>query len=196
MVAVDIDQLFADLITRIRGGDHAAAEELVRKYEPVVRRAIRLNMTDSRMAGVFDSVDVCQSIWRSFFVRTAAGQFDINSPAQLVGLLIAMAKNKLAYEYRRNRTQKRDVGRVAPNDAPIERVTDHQPSPSDCVSANELFDKMQSTMTDEERRLSELRKSGLPWEEVARIVGGTAQSCRMRLQRAADRVTRELGLDE
>ena len=196
MEAMNLEALFADLITRIRAGDHTAAEELVRKFEPVVRREIRLNMTDRRMTRMFDSVDICQSIWSSFFVRVAAGQYDIDSPAQLTNLLMAMARNKLAHQSRRNRYQKRDVGRIDMGDAPIETVCDNQPSPSDCVSAKELFSKMQSSLTDEERKISDLRRTGLAWEEVANLVGGTAQARRMQLDRAADRVTRQLGLEE
>lgn len=82
------------------------------------------------------------------------------------------------------------------NGTPIESVSDNQPSPSDCVSAKELFSKMQSSLTEEERKISDLRRTGLAWEEVATIVGGTAQARRMQLDRAADRVTRQLGLED
>jgi RNA polymerase sigma factor (sigma-70 family) len=193
---MSLDELFSNLITRIRAGDHTAAEELVHTYEPIVRREIRLNMTDRRMARHFDSVDICQSIWSSFFVRVAAGQFDLASPVQLTNLLVAMARNKLAHQSRRNRYQKRDVGRIDTNGTPIETISDQQPSPSDCVSAAELFHRMQSSLSEEERQISELRWAGLHWEEVATKLGGTAQARRMQLDRAADRVTRQLGLEE
>jgi RNA polymerase sigma factor (sigma-70 family) len=193
---MSLEELFTNLIVRIRAGDHTAAEELVRKFEPVVRREIRLNMTDRRMARMFDSVDICQSIWSSFFVRAAAGQFDIESPAHLTNLLMTMARNKLAYQSRRNRYQKRDVGRIDTTGTPIDMVSDKQPSPSDCISAKELFSKMQSSLTEEERKISDLRRTGLAWEEVATVLGGTAQARRMQLQRAADRVALQLGLEE
>ncbi len=194
--SMNLEGLFTDLIARIRAGDQAAAEELVRKFEPVVRREIRLNMTDRRLARMFDSVDICQSIWSSFFVRVAAGQFDIDSPVQLTNLLMAMARNKLAHQSRRNRYQKRDVGRVDANSESIGTVSDSQPSPSDCISAKELLAKMQSSLTDEEQRISELRRTGMAWEEVATTLGGTAQARRMQLHRAADRITRQLGLED
>ncbi len=195
-VDMELDELFADFITRIRAGDQTAAEELVRNFEPVVRREIRLNMTDRRLARVFDSVDICQSVWSSFFVRVAAGQFDLENPAQLTNLLVAMAKTKLAFQSRRNRYQKRDVGRIDTTGAPIETVAGDQPSPSDCVSAEELFAKMHGSLSIEERRISDLRRAGLAWDEVAKTLGGTAQARRMQLDRAADRVVRQLGLDE
>lgn len=61
--------VFSDFLKRIRAGDSQAAEELVRKYESLIRRQVRLNL-DSRLNNVFDSMDVCQSVLKSFFVRT------------------------------------------------------------------------------------------------------------------------------
>src|SRR5262245_37887429 len=95
---------FADFIRRIRAGDAGAAEELVRHYESAIRVAVRLRLTDPALLRHFDSMDVCQSVLASFFVRTAAGQFDLESPAQLTALLTRMAQNKLVaqarYQYR------------------------------------------------------------------------------------------------
>jgi len=64
----------ADLIARVRAGDQAAAAELVRDYEPHVRRAVRIQLRDPRLRSVFDSADICQSVMASFFARLALGQ--------------------------------------------------------------------------------------------------------------------------
>jgi hypothetical protein len=40
---------FDEFIRRIRAGDAEAAVELVRKYEPLIRREIRLHMRDRRL---------------------------------------------------------------------------------------------------------------------------------------------------
>ncbi len=53
-------ELFADFIRRIRAGDDLAAEELVRKFEPFLRRELRLNMIDRRIGRVVDTVHICQ----------------------------------------------------------------------------------------------------------------------------------------
>ena len=92
--------LFEDLIRRVRSGDQDAATELVRRYEQSIRRAVRFRLADSRLVRVLDSMDICQSVFASFFVRTAAGQFDIDKPDQLLRLLVAIARNKLAKQAR------------------------------------------------------------------------------------------------
>src|SRR5262249_56178886 len=87
---------FAEFLARVRRGDAPAAEELVRQYETAVRVAVRARLNNPTLRRQFDSVDVCQSVLASFFVRAAAGQYDLEGPAQLVALLVKMARNKLA----------------------------------------------------------------------------------------------------
>jgi DNA-directed RNA polymerase specialized sigma24 family protein len=82
---------FEDLIRRVRAGDEAAAAELVRRYETLVRRTVRLRLRDPRLQRLLDSVDICQSVLASFFARAALGQFELNTPQDLCRLLTAMA---------------------------------------------------------------------------------------------------------
>jgi hypothetical protein len=66
-----------------RGGDGDAAAELVRRYELAIRRVVRLRLTDVRLRRAFDSMDVCQSVLGSFFVRAASGQYDLSNSDRL-----------------------------------------------------------------------------------------------------------------
>src|SRR5262249_31129664 len=62
---------FGDFLRRLRAGDEQAAVELVQRYERVIRREARLRLTDPRLGRLVDSVDICQSVLASFFVRAA-----------------------------------------------------------------------------------------------------------------------------
>ena len=67
---------FGELIGRVRAGDALAAAEVVRRYEPALRRAVRARLRrDPRLCRLLDSVDVSQSVLASFFVRAALGQW-------------------------------------------------------------------------------------------------------------------------
>jgi RNA polymerase sigma-70 factor (ECF subfamily) len=190
------DVEFADFLRRVRAGDDRAAEELVRRYEPIVRREVRLKLQDPSLARAFDSIDVCQSVLASFFVRAAAGQFDLDRPEQLLRLLIRMARNKVAEAARRNRAQRRDGRRVEP--AGVEQIdpAGATASPSQVVTARDLLDRVRERLGSEERRLADLRAEGRPWTEIAAAVGGTPDGRRLQLTRALDRVVRELGLED
>ncbi len=145
--SVSDQEKFKAFICRVRAGDEKAAEELVEMYEPLVRRELRIKMTDRRMARLFETVDVCQSIWSSFFVRVAAGQYDLESPQQLAKLLLAIAKNKLASQARKNHAQKRDVSRLSSTQQELTRLPDEQESPSASVTMGELFAKIQGCLS-------------------------------------------------
>src|SRR5262245_25348802 len=105
---------FADFVGRIRAGDEQAAADLVRRYQPVIRVAVRTRLGDRRLRRVLDSMDICQSVLKSFFVRAGAGQYDLERPEQLQRLLVAIATNKVAFQARRQRAGNRDIRRDAP----------------------------------------------------------------------------------
>lgn len=191
---MDDTPTFGDWMARVRAGDEGAAADLVRQYESVVRVAVRLRLTDPRLRRHFDSMDVCQSVLASFFVRAAAGQYDLGSPQQLVGLLVKMARNKLLMQARRHQTRGRDVGRVAGGeDAPL--VPDPDPGPVRQASGRELLSALLNRLDGPERELAQRRALGQEWADIARDLGGTPSGHRSRLARAIGRLAPELGLD-
>jgi RNA polymerase sigma-70 factor (ECF subfamily) len=187
---------FDELIRRVRAGDQDAATELVRRYEPAVRRAVRFRLADARLGTVFDSMDICQSVMASFFVRAASGQYELKTPAQLRGLLTAMARNKLNSQARKQRAQRRDSRRVAAVDQDEVRFVAAGESPSMEVAARDLLQEVHRRLSPDERRLLEMRNQGYDWSAIASEIGGGAQALRRRLSRALDRIARQLGLDE
>lgn len=189
------DDPFADLIRRVRTGDPAAADELVRRYEPLVRREVRFRLEDRRLGRAFDADDVCQSVLGSFFLRAAAGQFDLAAPENLSKLLARMTRNKIASAARAQTRQKRDHRRDGGGDTALAGVAADQTSPSLAVAGQELLERLRALLTDEERRISDLRADGAEWAEVAERLGGTPQGRRMQLARAITRVSQALGLD-
>ena len=56
---------------------------------------MQLRMRDTRLRRVFDSMDIVQSVLQSFFAGSTGGQLDIDAPAQLRALLVAMSRNEL-----------------------------------------------------------------------------------------------------
>jgi RNA polymerase sigma-70 factor (ECF subfamily) len=186
---------FHELIHRVRRGDSEAARVLVEQYASVVRRVVRFGLTDARLRAVFDSMDVCQSVLGSFFVRAAHGEYELNEPEQLTRLLVGIARNKLATRVRRQGADKRDYRRVDGAGSP-DALVGNEPSPSRCVEAKELLAAVRARLTPEERRLADLRQQGLEWAEIAEQLGDNAAAVRKRFSRALVRVTRELGLED
>jgi RNA polymerase sigma-70 factor (ECF subfamily) len=189
------EEPFPELIRGVRAGDPRAAEELVRRYEKVVRMEVHCRLTDPRLRRVFDSMDVCQAVLGSFFVRAAWGQYDLERPEQLLALLREMARRKLAYEVRQQRAARRDVRRAEAVDGNDWDGAGAAATPSRVAVGRELLEAVRTRLDPEERQLADLRAQGREWGSIAAELGGTAAARRKQLARALDRVARDLHLD-
>ena len=183
---------FPDFIRRIRAGDDQAARELVERYEPVIRCEVRLRLRDPRLYSRFDWTDICQSVMASFFVRAAAGQYDLEQPDQLLRLLVVMTRHKLSNQARWHRAEMRDCRRLAACDPAYLDGRAAAPSPSRLVVGRELLAEVSRRLSGEERLLADLRADGCEWTEIAARLGGTAEARRKQLARAVDRVEQQL----
>jgi RNA polymerase sigma-70 factor (ECF subfamily) len=188
------DPGFADFVRRIRAGDDLAAEELVLRFEPLIRREVRLRIVDTRLNRAFDSLDVTQSVLANFFKRASTGEYELEHPDQLARLLVTMARNKLASRARQEKRHVRDVRRLTAEPGVLDQVASEQPTPSEVASRKDLLDHLRTSLTDEERQIFELRTQGLGWDEVATRLGGSGQARRMQLSRGIERFGKQLGL--
>jgi RNA polymerase sigma-70 factor (ECF subfamily) len=190
------DDSFQAMLRRVRSGDEDAAAEVVRRYEPALRRLIRMRLTDPHLTRLLDSMDICQSVLANFFVRMAAGQFELNTPDQLLKLLSVMARNRLFDHAAKQKAGRRDARRQSDDPDALERVPTTDPSPSQAAAARDLLERLRASMSEEERYLADQRGLGRGWADIAREMGGSPEALRKRLARAVDRAARALGLDE
>ena len=187
---------FEDLIRRIRAGDQDAATVLVKHYEPAIRRAVRFRLADSRLGNVLESMDICQSVLASFFIRAASGQYELQTPGQLLRLLTAMARNKLTSQARKQNAQRRDRRRVRSGGQDDDRFVASGQSPSKEFAVRDMLQEVHRRLSVDERRILELRNEGCDWTSIAAELGGSAEALRHKLSRALNRVAEQLGLDD
>jgi len=107
-----------------------------------------------------------------------------------------MTQHKLAFQVRKERSQRRDRRRVVAATPEELNVTAPGPGPGDLLAGQELLHEFRRRLSDEERQLADLRAQGCAWAEIAAQVGGTPHARRMQLTRAMERVAVALGLDE
>ena len=187
---------FHNLIERLRSHDEDAAQEFVARYEKVIRRVVRIHLRDDRLRQVLDSTDVCQSVLASFFVRTALGQYELSSPANLINLLTTITRNKLTNQIHRHRAQRRDIRRNLTTETEGLTLLDRASDPSEQASAREILALVRSRLSPEETYLAEQRSQGRTWHELSEQLGGTDVALRKKLTRALNRILSELGIDE
>lgn len=187
---------FANFLRRVRAGDQDAAAELVRRYEPAIRREVRLRLADPSLYRVFDSMDVCQSVLGAFFLKVAAGHYELERPEDLMRLLVGMTRKQVLHQWRKQRAQRRDQRRVAAGGVEEHDVASPTPSPSRHVAGRELLAEFHRRLGAEERQIADLRQHGSTWDEVAAALGGTAEARRKQFDRAMERVAGELEIGE
>jgi RNA polymerase sigma-70 factor (ECF subfamily) len=158
-----------------------------------------VRLTDARLRRLVDSIDICQSVLAGFFVRTAAGQYDIQTPEELLKLLVTMARNRVIDWARRSQADRRDGRRdisIEQDNGEQMQFVSPQPGPVSVLVSRELLEQVRSRLSSEELKLMEQRAEGLDWTAIAAQTGDQANAVRMRLTRALDRVAEELGLEQ
>lgn len=193
------EMTFAELIAQVRSGDEDAAEILVRRYAEAIRREVRLRLRDARVRRLLDSSDICQMVLGSFFTRTALGQFDIDTPSQLLNLLMEIARNKITDAIRRGHAQKQggahDFEPLEGADGEVRPLPESGPTPSEVVARRDLLRHLMDRMEPDERRICQLRLTGRTWEEIARELNEGQHAVEKRYHRAINRLANEANLD-
>jgi RNA polymerase sigma-70 factor (ECF subfamily) len=133
---------------------------LVKRYETAIRRAVRFRLAHARFRTLLASIDICQSVPASFFIRAASGQYELETPGQLLGLLTAMARNKLNSQARKQHAERRDSRRVAAGGQDEGRLVAAGESPSKVVAARDLLQDVHRRLLPDERRLLQMRNPG------------------------------------
>jgi hypothetical protein len=78
---------------RLGGADPAAAELVFARYAQRLVRVAEQHLS-RKLAGRVDGEDVVQSVFRTFFRRSAAGEFRIDNSGQLWRLLVTITQRK------------------------------------------------------------------------------------------------------
>jgi RNA polymerase sigma-70 factor (ECF subfamily) len=188
---------FQQLIAAILKEDRQAADELVRKIEPYLRRAIHLRLTDSKLRRLLDSIDLCQSVLADLFTKRGAGLSGHETEDQIRRTVLTMAFNKLVSKARHER---RNQGTL-PESC---EIPDLAPAPDQVALDRELSARIWNELSESERWLFDQNKvKGRTWKEIAgnpdelpeALHGVAHDSLRIRLARAVLRVRQELNCD-
>jgi RNA polymerase sigma-70 factor, ECF subfamily len=133
----------ASLLQRFQAGDQRAAEELFARYAQRLTRFAEQHLS-RKLAGRMDGEDVVQSVFRTFFRRTAAGEFQIDGSAQLWQLLVKITLLKARAKARYHTADKRDAGAEHPAaDDWLPTAIAHEPGPEEAAI---LVDQIESLL--------------------------------------------------
>lgn len=182
------------ILEQIQAGDSAGAEEFLKIYAPYVRQVVRARLRVTRMRRLADSSDFCQAVMASFLIRVTVGEYACAGPVELKRLLGRMAVNKVIDLARKPEFQCSVLAVSAPGVKGVEPLAPG-PGPATQLVWKDMLEAVRERLTEHERLVSELRTTGLSWNEVADRLGEKPDAVRNRLNRAIKRIAHELGLE-
>ncbi len=190
-LSVDTDAL-KGWIERIKRGDQMAAAELVRHFEPEIRRFVRVRLTDPKLRRFMDSMDVVQSVMGRFFQGIQSDRLQVEHPLQLLRLLMTMARNSLLDHVRRAKVRRGVTG--TGGDQELQFVADRHIGQTELVEQADLVALVRGRLSSEEQLALDRWLHGDGWEQMSQDFGCEPDAIRKKVTRAIDRATKELGL--
>jgi RNA polymerase sigma factor (sigma-70 family) len=181
---MDESRSVTELLGQLRSDDRtvreAAAAELVRRYTPDLLRLIADHLGRGVRARLGEE-DVLQKLWQSFFHRYQAGQFDLAGRDDLWQLLLTMALNKARSAARRERAERRDVGR----EVAAERGDDLAGglSPEEVAAVAEDMERRLAVLAPDLRQIAEWKLLGFNHVEIAEKLRRTVRTVERKVER-------------
>ena len=141
---------FPDLIRQIRSGDQIASEELVRRFEPLIQRVVRIRMRQrgdrDRLLREVGASDVCQSVFTSLFRGLRENRYKLDQPNDLERLLQVMIRFNVATKARRSSVRLRELF----DDFEQQGWIDSRPLPDHQADLQDLIEHIQAQFSAEE----------------------------------------------
>jgi RNA polymerase sigma-70 factor (ECF subfamily) len=189
------DDSFSRVLEGLRCGEESAATKV---FERFAQRLIALarQRLDRRVRQRIDAEDVLQSVFRSFFQRHAAGQFELQGWDSLWSLLVVLTVRKCGRKRRQEHAARRDVARDAPaDDVDSWQAIDREPTPEEAAQLSELVEHLMRGASHREQRILMLRLQGHSISEISEQIARTERTVLRVLQQFRKRLESMLGTD-
>jgi RNA polymerase sigma-70 factor (ECF subfamily) len=180
-----------ELVRRLRAGDARAAEELFVRYARRLTHLAEQHLS-RRLAGRLDGEDVVQSVFRTFFRRSARGEFQIDSSAQLWRLLVRITLRKASALARHHTAGPRDALAEVPGGGDrLAEALAHEPGPAEAAALVDQIEALLRGLPALYCHVLDLRLQGHGALAVARQLGVSRQT----VYRALDLLRQRLAED-
>lgn len=193
---MSFEPAFAELMTRLRGGDPEAAEVVFRRFAVRLIGLARVNL-DSRLQQKLDPEDVVQSAFKSFFVRHADGQYELDDWDSLWSLLTVVTLRKCGHRCRHFRAMQRDVrreeaGGTEPDEGPVWAAICREPTPQEAFEFAEVVEGLFRGLGETDRLILQSTLQGSTPQQVSQEAGVSGRTVYRLLERIKGRLLRQI----
>lgn len=178
------------LFRRLRDADEQALGELLREYEPEIRRVASVRI-GPLLRPHLDSLDLVQSLFITLLKGIREEKYRLDEPHQLIALSAEIMRRKVAAIWRkisgRAKLNHRLPGIQEDEIHTVIRRT-NDVDPQHAAELREGLNQALFVLDDVDRRLIELRMQGYTTSEAARAMGENPDVMRVRLSRLRHRL--------
>ena len=176
-------------------GDNQAATQVFCRYVPRLV-ALARSQVDAKLRHKLDPEDVVQSVFRSFFRRQEAAEFDLANWDSLWGLLSLITVRKCASKAEHFLAAKRGGAQEVSlhtliDDSKAEALAlDREPSPEEAAILLETVDQALWGFAHEDRQVIELSLQGFDVAEISQQLSRAERSVRRLRERVKKKLWR------
>ncbi len=168
-------------------------EAVWRRFGDQLRRRARTRLRQYGLSGQAESMDICNDVMADLARRDVSG---VLSPDDVLAYVLRAIDNQVLDTFRTLARQCRDFRRNEGTPVEEMKVATHQATPSQIALRREVLDRIRSMMSPQDAEAINMMLDNRDWNEIGQRLGIRADTARMRVRRAIDRVRRDLGLGE
>ena len=191
------------------GGEHrsSAARELLRSEctvegEPLeavwrqfgdqLRRRARTRLRQFGLTGQAESMDICNDVMADMTRRYGSQGV---TPDDVLAYVFRAIDNQVLDTFRTLARQCRDFRRNEGTSVEEMIVPNRDVTPSQIALRREVLDRIRSMLDADDARAIDMMLENRDWNEIGESLGLKADTARMRVRRALDRVRRDIGFN-
>lgn len=157
----------ADLVQRLQRGDAQAAALIHDRYVRQLCRFAEQHLS-RKLAGRLDGEDIVQSVFRTFFRRSADGEFAIDTSGQLWRLLAQITRRKAQAAGRFHTARGRNVAaELLPNEPGLPEPVSAEADPAEAAALVDEVETLLRGLPPHFGQLLEARLQGRAVPEIA-----------------------------
>ena len=183
------------LISNDAGIDAAAASQHLdavwRRFGDQLRRRARTRLRQYGLTGQAESMDICNDVMADL-ARRYGGQ--AVTPDDVLAYILRAIDNQVLDTFRTLARQCRDFRRTETMPVDDMSVANREVTPSQILLRREVVARIRSMLTEEDAKAIDLMLENRDWNEIGEALGLKADTARMRVRRALDRVRQDIGI--
>jgi len=173
--------------------ENQSVEAIWHQFGDQFRRRARTRLRQFGLIGQAESMDICNDVMaemtRGFNTKGV-------TPDDALAYVLRAIDNQVLDTFRRLARQCRDFRRNDP--IPVDELTvaNRGRSPSQIALHREVLARIQSMLNEQDALAVGMMLENRDWNEIGQAVGLRADTVRMRVRRALDRIRKEIGVHE